>query len=68
MAGTENEEESGVGDQESKTSVPRALRMRDGGLRSPTRRLCYARTLITTRRFCARPSLVLLGAIGFASP
>ena len=28
----------------------------------------YASTLITTRRFCARPSFVLLGAIGFSSP
>ena len=28
----------------------------------------YARTLITTRRFCARPSRVLFGAIGLSSP
>lgn len=28
----------------------------------------YASTFTTTRRFCARPSLVLLGATGFCSP
>ena len=28
----------------------------------------YARTLITTRRFCARPSRVLLAETGFSSP
>ena len=28
----------------------------------------YARTLITTRRFCARPSLVLFGDTGLSSP
>ena len=28
----------------------------------------YASTLITTRRFCARPSRVLFGAIGLSSP
>src|SRR4051794_29229186 len=30
--------------------------------------LRYARTLMTTRRFCEQPSLVLFGAIGFSSP
>jgi len=28
----------------------------------------YARILMTTRRFCARPALVLFGATGFSEP
>ena len=38
------------------------------GLDDPSRQINYARTLMTTRRFWARPALVLFGAIGFSSP
>ncbi len=38
-------------------------------LAAPRDRACsYARTLMTTRRFCARLSRVLLSAAGFSSP
>jgi hypothetical protein len=37
-------------------------------IRPPTPVNCQASTLITTRRFWARPALVLFGAIGLSSP
>jgi hypothetical protein len=55
-------------DSDNDSSDPFPIRERDPAGRSSDPAHRYANSLITTRRFCARPAFVLFGAIGFSSP
>ena len=65
----DTEEDERAGAKEARRPRGRAAASQMAG--SPPRGVrgrCYASTLMTTRRFWARPSLVLFGATGFSSP